>query len=91
MRKPYFEPAAEFFDRSSVPKEIHLVARIWQESSRIKHLWRLTDSEISSLFSELAYPCNKVTARRTRDRSRLQKIGRSPHPGCVVSCGSSGW
>src|SRR5215217_7225956 len=39
----------------------HLVAWIRQESSRIRHLWRLTDSEVSSLFSGLAYPCNKVT------------------------------
>src|SRR3954451_5380319 len=38
----------------------HLVAWIRQESSRIRHLWRLTDSEVSSLFSGLAYPCNKV-------------------------------
>src|SRR3954470_7972162 len=47
----------------------HLVAWIWQESSRIKHLWRLTDSEVSSLFSGLAYPCNKVPFR-----------GSIPHP-----------
>src|SRR4051812_17804415 len=39
----------------------HLVAWIQQESSRIKHLWRLTDSEVSSLLNGLAYPCNKVT------------------------------
>src|SRR3954451_11634176 len=39
----------------------HLVAWIRQESSRIRYLWRLTDSEVSSLFSELAYPCNKVS------------------------------
>ena len=39
----------------------HLVAWIRQESNRIKRLWRLTDSEILSLFSGLAYPCNKVT------------------------------
>jgi hypothetical protein len=38
----------------------HLVAWIWQESSRIKYLWRLTDSKISSLFSGLAYSYNKV-------------------------------
>src|SRR5215204_2521393 len=36
------------------------VAWIRQESSRIRHLWRLTDSEVSSLFSGSAYPCNKV-------------------------------
>src|SRR5215213_1841174 len=36
------------------------VAWIRQESSRINHLWRLTDSEVSSLFSGLAYPCNKM-------------------------------
>ena len=40
---------------------IHLVAWIRQESNRIRHLGRLTDSEILSLFSGLAYPCNKVT------------------------------
>ena len=28
MRKPYFEPAAEFFDRSSVPKAI---ADLWDK------------------------------------------------------------
>ena len=38
----------------------HLVAWIRQEFSRIRHLWRLIDSEILSLFSGLAYPCNKV-------------------------------
>src|SRR3954469_2607241 len=38
----------------------HLVAWIRQESSKIRHLWRLTDSEIASPFSGLAYPCNKV-------------------------------
>src|SRR4051812_26569490 len=38
----------------------HLVAWIRQESSRISHLWRLADSEILSVFSGLAYPCNKV-------------------------------
>src|SRR5215213_6165898 len=38
----------------------HLVAWIRQESRRIRHLWRLTDSEVSSLFSGLAHPCNKV-------------------------------
>src|SRR3954449_11232677 len=32
----------------------HLVAWIWQECSKIRHLWRLTDSEVSS---RLAYPC----------------------------------
>src|SRR3954471_1920067 len=36
------------------------VAWIRQESSRIRHLWRLADSEVSSLFNGLAYPCNKV-------------------------------
>jgi DNA invertase Pin-like site-specific DNA recombinase len=39
----------------------HLVAWIRQESSKIRYLWRLTDSEVSSSFSGLAYPCNKVT------------------------------
>ena len=34
MRKPYFELAAEFFDRSSVPKEI---AELWDE-------WRKLDA-----------------------------------------------
>jgi hypothetical protein len=43
----------------------HLVAWIRQESSKIRYLWRLTDSEVSSSFSGLAYPCNKVAARRT--------------------------
>src|SRR3954471_19426237 len=38
----------------------HLVAWIRLESSRIRHLWRLTDSEVPSLFRGLAYPCNKV-------------------------------
>src|SRR5215212_5899605 len=38
----------------------HLVAWIRQESSKIRYLWRLTDSEVSSFFSRLAYPCNKV-------------------------------
>src|SRR4051794_16089144 len=28
--------------------------------SRIRHLWTLTDSVVSSLFSGLAYTCNKV-------------------------------
>src|SRR4051794_33385397 len=48
----------------------HLVARIRQESSRIRHLWRLTDSEVSSLFSGLAYPCSKVTEWPFSDVSR---------------------
>ena len=43
----------------------HLVAWIRQESSKIRYLWRLTDSEVSSLFNELAYPCNKVPARQS--------------------------
>src|SRR5215218_5256307 len=41
----------------------HLVAWIQQGSSRIRHLWTLTDSVVSSLFSGLAYPCNKVFCR----------------------------
>src|SRR4051812_41337289 len=44
----------------------HFVAWIRQESSRIRYLWRLTDSEVSSLFSGLAYPCNKVDRRRKK-------------------------
>ena len=39
MRKPYFEPAAEFFDRSSVPKEI---ADLWDE-------WRELDADTARL------------------------------------------
>src|SRR3954452_9252689 len=42
----------------------HLVAWIRQESSGIRHLWRSTDSEVSSLFSGLAYSCNKVVESR---------------------------
>ena len=42
-----------------------LVAWIRQESSRIRHLWRLRDSEVLSLFSGLAYPCNMVAERRS--------------------------
>ena len=57
-----FPPGTDgFADKSSAPG--HLVAWIRQESSRIRHLWRLIDSEILSLFSCLAYPCNKVTPR----------------------------
>src|SRR5215212_6646987 len=44
----------------------HLVAWIRQESNKIRHLWRLTDSEVSSLLSELAYPRNKVAPALTR-------------------------
>src|SRR3954466_1094570 len=50
---------------NSAQEPKHLVAWIRQESSKIRHLWRLTDSEVSSLFSGLAYPCNKVTPCRT--------------------------
>jgi len=39
MRKSYFEPAAEFFDRSSVPKEI---ADLWDE-------WRELDPDTARL------------------------------------------
>ena len=39
MRKPYFELAAEFFDRSSVPKEI---ADLWDE-------WRELDADTARL------------------------------------------
>ena len=39
MRKSYFEPAAEFFDRSSVPKEI---ADLWDE-------WRELDADTARL------------------------------------------
>jgi hypothetical protein len=39
MRKPYFEPAAEFFDRSGVPKEI---ADLWDE-------WRELDADTARL------------------------------------------
>src|SRR3954464_6676869 len=39
MRKPYFESAAEFFDRSSVPKEI---ADLWDE-------WRELDADTARL------------------------------------------
>src|SRR3954466_11845073 len=46
--------------RSSAGHTSHLVAWIRQESSKIRYLWRLTDSEVSSLFGGLAYPCNKV-------------------------------
>src|SRR5215213_8470769 len=53
-------PAAGRIRGLPVPVEKHLVAWIRQESSRIRHLWKLTDSEVSSLFSGLAYPCNKV-------------------------------
>jgi len=38
-RKSYFEPAAEFFDRSSVPKEI---AELWDE-------WRELDADTARL------------------------------------------
>src|SRR4051812_22461177 len=51
---------------ASGPGRRHLVAWIRQESSKIRHLWRLTDSEVSSLFSGLAYPCNKVARRRKK-------------------------
>ena len=40
MRKSYFEPAAEFFDRSSVPKEI---AELWDE-------WRELDADTARLI-----------------------------------------
>jgi hypothetical protein len=40
MRKPYFEPAAEFFDRSSVPPEI---AELWDE-------WRELDPGTARLI-----------------------------------------
>src|SRR3954465_2582919 len=58
----------------------HLVAWIRQESSRIRHLWRLTDSEVSSLFSGLAYPCNKVSYGRRmiwpeRGEPKAQRVG----------------
>ena len=39
MQKSYFEPAAEFFDRSSVPKEI---ADLWDE-------WRELDADTARL------------------------------------------
>src|SRR3954454_10986141 len=58
FRDEILDPGAGCDDR----RACHLVAWIRQESSRIKHLWRLTDSEISSLFSGLAYPCNKVAS-----------------------------
>src|SRR3954465_4502330 len=48
----------------------HLVAWIWQESSRIRHLWRLTDSEVSSLFNGSAYPCNICGPRVIAERAR---------------------
>ena len=51
--------------RSAIHILLHgLVAWTRQEFSRIRHLWRLTDSEVLSLFRELAYPCNKVTDGR---------------------------
>src|SRR3954463_5000440 len=49
----------------------HLVAWIRQESSRIRHLWRLTDSEVPSLFRGLAYPCNKVAASENSFSGRV--------------------
>src|SRR4051794_7194958 len=52
--------------RSSAGHTSHLVAWIRQESSRIRYLWRLTASEVSSLFSGLAYPGNKVTNCNTK-------------------------
>src|SRR3954467_4642224 len=52
----------------------HLVAWIRQESSKIRHLWRLTDSEVSSLFSGLAYSCNKVAIVRN-----IEVIAQSPN------------
>src|SRR5215217_4998703 len=53
--------AVKGFTEALITDLRHLVAWIRQESSRIRHLWKLTDSEVSSLFSGLAYPCNKVT------------------------------
>src|SRR3954451_6996720 len=72
---------------NSAQEPKHLVAWIRQESSGITHLWRLTDSEVSSLFSGLSYPCNKVhrssdPATRTwrRAAGRTQRKGRQSGP-----------
>jgi hypothetical protein len=54
----------------------HLVAWIRQKSNRIRHFRRLTDSEVSSFFSGLGYPCNKVDVERDLIRTRTAE-GRS--------------
>src|SRR3954470_15787960 len=45
------QPMAERLGLPGHDQLHHLVAWIRQESSRIRHLWRLADSEILSLFS----------------------------------------
>ena len=63
------------------------VAWIRQESSRIRHLWRLTDSE--SIFSGLAYPCNKVP-QECDELHLLPRLRRRPRPACRHSRGGAG-
>src|SRR5215218_4210507 len=62
------------------------VAWIRQESSRIRHLWRLTASEVSSLFSGLAYPCNKVPSHAISLRQRQQRLGKARNDSDDFTC-----
>src|SRR3954453_8917903 len=58
------------------------VAWIRQESSKIRHLWRLTDSEASSLFSRLAYPCRdcrEIGGQAAAANDALPPMTRSRH------------
>src|SRR3954470_21814635 len=50
----------------------HLVAWIRQESSGIRHLWRSTDSEVSSLFSGLSVFVQQGGIRLSDKASRLR-------------------
>ena len=57
----------------------HLVAWIRQEPSRIRHLRRLANSKLSSVFSGLVYPCNKVGGGPIRIGRAARAAGAPTH------------
>src|SRR4051794_19525035 len=50
-KRGVWERLLDLVQQHDIALGMHLVAWIWQESSKIRYLWRLTDSEISSFFS----------------------------------------
>ena len=69
MRKSYSEPAAEFFDRSSVPKEI---ADLWDE-------WRELDADTARLVPA----CRRARRGNCGWRGRCSRRGPSWRGRCA--------